>query len=111
MSPSKLLPSRAKQFKNYQTPPYGGVWFWWYYCGGIALNNRSDIIVAMATLTILQKPSLRKIRVDVDLNQWERLADILGFYRPSFLKILKQSLKESKQGKVRKIESLRELEK
>ena len=63
----------------------------------------------MTTLTILQKPNSRKIRVDIDLDQWEKLADIFGFYQPSFLKTLKQSLKESRNGKVRKIESLKEL--
>lgn len=62
----------------------------------------------MATLTISQK-SNRKINVEIDLNQWEKLADVFGFYRPEFLKTLKQSLKESKQGRVRKIKSLSEL--
>lgn len=64
----------------------------------------------MATLTILRSPGSRKIRVEVDLDRWERLADVLGFYHPLFLKTLKQSLKESKQGQVRRIESLRELD-
>lgn len=62
----------------------------------------------MATLTISQK-SNRKINVEIDLNQWEKLADVFGFYRPEFLKTLKQSLKESKQGRVRKIKLLSEL--
>ena len=65
----------------------------------------------MPTLTIIQKPKSRKVHIEIDLDQWERLADILGFYRPEFLKTLRQSLKESKEGRVRKIESLRELEK
>ncbi|OGZ56909.1 MAG: hypothetical protein A3H64_03350 [Candidatus Ryanbacteria bacterium RIFCSPLOWO2_02_FULL_45_11c] len=65
----------------------------------------------MPTLTIIQKPESRKVHIEIDLDQWERLADILGFYRPKFLKTLRQSLKESKEGRVRKIESLRELEK
>ena len=64
----------------------------------------------MATLTISQKSnSKRKINVEIDLNKWEKLADIFGFYQPEFLKSIKQSIKESKQGKVRKIKSLREL--
>ncbi len=50
------------------------------------------------------------VRVDINLDQWERLADVLGFYRPEFLKLLKQSLKESKAGKVRRISSLHELD-
>jgi hypothetical protein len=63
----------------------------------------------MPTLTI-QKEKKRMVRVDINLDQWERLADVLGFYRPEFLKLLKQSLKESKSGKVRRISSLQELE-
>jgi len=63
----------------------------------------------MPTLAIVQKPKVRKIRVDINLDQWERLADVFGFYRSSFLKTLTQSLKESKSGKVRKIKSLKEL--
>jgi hypothetical protein len=62
----------------------------------------------MATLTISQK-SNRKINVEIDLNQWEKLADVFGFYRPEFLKTLKQSLKESKHGRVQEIKSLSEL--
>lgn len=67
-----------------------------------------DNILYMATLTISQK-SKEKINVEIDLNQWEKLADVFGFYQPEFLKSLKQSLQESKQGRVRKIKSLREL--
>jgi len=63
----------------------------------------------MPTLTI-QKPNSRTMKVEINLDQWERLADIFGFYKPDFIKILKKSLKESKSGKVRKIESLSELE-
>ena len=63
----------------------------------------------MATITILQKPNLKKIRVDIDLDKWERLADIFGFYKPEFLQVLEQSIKESKTGKITQIESLKEL--
>lgn len=63
----------------------------------------------MATITILQKPNLKKTRVDIDLDKWERLADIFGFYKPVFLQVLEQSTKESKTNKVTKVKSLREL--
>ena len=63
----------------------------------------------MATLTILRQSNPRKMRIEIDINQWESLANALGFYQPSFLKTLRQSLKESKQGRVRRIASLREL--
>jgi len=63
----------------------------------------------MPILTIIKEPKTEKISVEVDINQWEKIADALGFYQASFLETLKQSLKESKNGRVRKIESLKEL--
>ena len=65
----------------------------------------------MATVTLLQKSSAKKMSVEIDLNQWEKLSDVFGFYNPNFIKIIKKSLKESRAGKVRKINSLRDLEK
>jgi len=65
----------------------------------------------MATVTLLQKSSAKKMSVEIDLNQWEKLADVFGFYNPNFIKIIKKSLKESRAGKVKKINSLRDLEK
>ena len=64
----------------------------------------------MATLTILRQSNPRSMRIEIDLDQWERLADVFGFYQPSFVKTLRQSLKESTRGRVRTITSLRELE-
>jgi len=65
----------------------------------------------MPTITILEKPGTRgKARIEIDLNRWERLADVFGFYRPEFLKTLKESLRESKTGRIRKVKTLRELE-
>lgn len=63
----------------------------------------------MPILTI-QKSNSRMMKVEINLDQWERLADIFGFYKPEFVRTIKESLKESKNGKVRKIGSLRELE-
>lgn len=65
----------------------------------------------MATITILQKPSSKKMSVELDLNQWEKLADIFGFYNADFIKTLRKSLRESRSGKVKKINSLLDLEK
>jgi len=64
----------------------------------------------MPTITVSKKSDSKKIRVEVDREQWEQLASALGFYRPSFLRSLKKAIKESKQGKVRRIKSLSELE-
>jgi len=62
----------------------------------------------MPTLTI-QKYDAKKMKIEIDLNQWEHLADVFGFYNPNFLKSIKQSLKESKEGKVRKVKSLNDI--
>ena len=63
----------------------------------------------MPTLTI-QKSNSRTMKVEINLDQWERRAASFGFYNPGFVRTIKKSLKESKSGKVHKIESLRELE-
>ncbi|MBI4158325.1 MAG: hypothetical protein HY505_01735 [Candidatus Yanofskybacteria bacterium] len=63
----------------------------------------------MPTLT-LQKSNSRVTKVEINLDQWEKLADIFGFYSSRFVSTLKKSLKESRSGKVRKVGSLRELE-
>lgn len=63
----------------------------------------------MPTLTIVKKPKIEKISVEVNINQWEKIADALGFYKKSFLKTLNKSIKESKSGRVCKIKSLNEL--
>lgn len=64
----------------------------------------------MATLVVVQKPKAKKIKVEINLNQWEQLADIFGFYRQSFLNTLNRSMKESERGRVKKIRSLKELD-
>ncbi len=63
----------------------------------------------MPVLTI-QKPNSKTIKVEINLDQWERLADVFGFYQAGFIRDIKKSLKESKSGKTRKIEFLRELD-
>lgn len=76
----------------------------------VAKYKKYDKVNMMATVTILNKPSShKKATVEIDLNQWEKLADVFGLYNPHFLKSLGKSLKESKQGKVHEVRSLREL--
>src|SRR3989338_8265049 len=41
----------------------------------------------MATVTLLQKSSAKKMSVEIDLNQWEKLADVFGFYNPHFIRL------------------------
>ncbi|MDP2668692.1 MAG: hypothetical protein Q8P07_02555 [bacterium] len=65
----------------------------------------------MTTITILEKLSARKTKVEINLDQWEKLADVFGFYKNDFLKTLAKSLNESQKGKVRKINSLKDLNK
>ena len=63
----------------------------------------------MPILTI-QKPSSKTIKVEINLDQWERLADVFGFYQPRFLRDIKKSLRESKNEKTQKIEFLHDLD-
>ncbi len=65
----------------------------------------------MSVLSILQKPRMRKITVEIDLDKWEQLADALGMYRPEFIKTIRRSLAESRHDRVHQISSLKDLEK
>lgn len=61
------------------------------------------------TLTIKQKVNHRKILVEMDAEKFERLAASLGLFGSKFLKSLNRAEKDYKEGKVKKIKSLKEL--
>jgi hypothetical protein len=64
--------------------------------------------MANPTITI-EKGSSGKFHVEMDINRLERLADALGLYNPEFLKALDRSEKDFREGRYRKIDSLKEL--
>jgi len=63
----------------------------------------------MATLTIEQKPSPQKIRIEIDRVQFERLASSLGLFKKGFLESLERAEREMARGKTRPLRSLRDL--
>ena len=69
----------------------------------------ANIIELMATLTVEQKPSSRKIKVEIDRGQFERLASSLGLFDEKFLESLERAEREVAQGKIKPLRSLRDL--
>ena len=66
----------------------------------------------MASLSIAIKPKIdhsRRILVELDAERFERLAANLGFFSAEFLKSLERAERDYKEGRVRKIKSLKEL--
>ncbi|PIR05121.1 MAG: hypothetical protein COV57_00800 [Candidatus Liptonbacteria bacterium CG11_big_fil_rev_8_21_14_0_20_35_14] len=61
-----------------------------------------------STITI-KKSNNQKFKVEIDVNKLEKLANIFGLYNPDFIKSLEKSEKDYKQGKYKKIKSLKEL--
>ncbi len=63
------------------------------------------------TLTIKQSEVRRgNIHVEMDLYKFEKMASLFGFFNPEFLKSIERAEEEYKQGKVKKIASLKDLE-
>ncbi len=57
---------------------------------------------------ITKKP--KKISVEFDVSQFERVAATFGFFNPEFLKSLTRSEEDYRKGRVYKFESLKDLE-
>ena len=64
--------------------------------------------MANPTITI-EKVSSGKFRVEMDIDKFERLADALGLYNSEFLKTLERSEKDYREGRYRKVNSLKDL--
>ncbi len=60
----------------------------------------------MALLTVTIRPHSRKVRVEMDAGQFERLAASFGLFNPEFLESLKRAEKDYRTGKTKKITSL-----
>ncbi|MEK7146668.1 MAG: hypothetical protein AAB772_00240 [Patescibacteria group bacterium] len=66
----------------------------------------------MNSLAVLIKPKKtvrKKILVEINAEQFERLAANLGFFGQEFLQSLRKAEQEYRQGKIKKIKSLKEL--
>ncbi|KKP33055.1 MAG: hypothetical protein A2312_01350 [Candidatus Staskawiczbacteria bacterium RIFOXYB2_FULL_32_9] len=62
-------------------------------------------------ITITQGKNIHKKMVEFDVDQLERLAAALGMFNPDFLKRLDKAEKDIKAGRIRKINSLKDLDK
>ena len=62
-------------------------------------------------ITIKQDKKSQKKMVEFDIGQFERLATELGMFDPDFIKRLNKAEKDIKAGRIRKIKSLRDLDK
>ncbi len=66
--------------------------------------------MASLEFTIKQK-SPKKVTVEFDADKFEKLAALFGMFNPEFLKELEESEKDFKEGRFRKIKSLKDLRK
>jgi hypothetical protein len=63
----------------------------------------------MASLELTIKKRNHRVLIEMDADQFEKLAADFGFFSKDFLESLEQAEKDAKAGRVRKIESLKEL--
>lgn len=63
----------------------------------------------MASLEITIKKRKGRVLIDVDAERFEKLAADFGFFSNDFLKSLERAEKDMKAGRIRKIQSLKEL--
>lgn len=55
--------------------------------------------------------SPKKVTIEFDADKFEKLAALFGLFNPEFLKELDESEKDYKEGRFRKIKSLKDLRK
>ncbi len=66
----------------------------------------------MAALAVTLKPKLRqprKVIVELDAEQFERVAASFGLYNPDFLKSIDRAEQDFRAGRTRKVRSLKDL--
>jgi hypothetical protein len=66
----------------------------------------------MATLDVTIQPlgkGRRKIRIEIDVEKFERLASNLGLFSPAFLKSLEPAERDYRKKRMKSISFLREL--
>lgn len=63
----------------------------------------------MATLTIGKKNTSHKVKIEINSEQFERLASSLGFFSTNFLNSLERAEHEVARGKTKHLHSLRDL--
>jgi hypothetical protein len=63
----------------------------------------------MASLELTIKKRNHRVLIEMDADRFEKLAADFGFFSKDFLKSLEQAEKDLKAGRVKKIQSLKEL--
>ena len=63
----------------------------------------------MASLELTIKKRNHRVLIEMDADRFEKLAADFGFFSKDFLESLEQAEKDVKAGRVRKIQSLKEL--
>lgn len=63
----------------------------------------------MAVLIANKKIDKNKLILEIDKNNFEEFCQAIGLFKDSFLRTLKQSINDHKQGKITKRNSLKEL--
>jgi len=67
----------------------------------------------MASLDIKIKKDKRSKRmtIEIDADKFQKLAELFGQFNPEFIKSLKESEKDYREGKFSKLKSLKDLRK
>ncbi len=65
--------------------------------------------MASLNMQFSSQGTARDVLVKINADQFERLAATFGFFNPEFLKSLQRAEKDIKQGRTRKIKSLKDL--
>lgn len=60
----------------------------------------------MAKLDLEIKKQNGKFLIKFNAERFEKLANVLGFYNPEFLRFLEKSVKNYKKGEIKPIENL-----
>lgn len=65
--------------------------------------------MAIASMEISIRPNAKRVRVELDAAQFERLAADLGLFSRKFLTSIERAEQEIRRGKARRLRSLRDL--
>ncbi len=65
--------------------------------------------MSLLNVTIKSDKRAKKITIEMDADKFEKLAAQFGFFNPVFLNSIRRAEEDYKSGRVRKIESLKDL--
>lgn len=68
-----------------------------------------NMTLTIQSVTGIRARGRRKIVVEMDADRLEKMAAVFGMFNPAFLEAVEQSERDYKAGRVRRVNSLREL--